>query len=365
MKKILRPLPPHLTLFMSQLTSTFPISHRISGAFLATIVLFSPILCPKIGLISLTHQNFYQSSPNSSKFLPILVGLTAFALGYHLFFGVRHLVKYVRNLLFELECRIYILKKTNNLVRKGIFWIHILFFSFLIYRTGSTLLALSKKAIDIHIVAYASPVAGNNLGYSEPSNPFTWSDSYRREEIFSDETTNDATSSSSVNQPEERPCTNPVASPGEGPSNAGPSNAGPEVYKPLMEDWKRHHKLSERLATHHALLSHEVEDRISIINTQVNIEKKIEQALLSDGFGGKSIRENLEKIRGILFYPEGIPLSTPTYSHELEFIKTHGTHHSAPYRRIIDAIHEYELFLLAEKGVKKHSFFNLICIPKK
>nr|YP_007905705.1 succinate dehydrogenase subunit 3 [Liriodendron tulipifera]AGJ90402.1 succinate dehydrogenase subunit 3 [Liriodendron tulipifera]QDP18173.1 succinate dehydrogenase subunit 3 [Liriodendron tulipifera] len=103
MKKIHRPLPPHLTLYMSQLTSTFPISHRISGAFLATMVLFSPFLCPKMGLISLTYENFYQSSPNSSKFIPSSVGLTAFALAYHLFHGVRHLLPDFGHLLLDVR----------------------------------------------------------------------------------------------------------------------------------------------------------------------------------------------------------------------------------------------------------------------
>ncbi|CAD5197520.1 unnamed protein product [Musa acuminata subsp. malaccensis] len=37
---ILRTLSPHLPIVKPQLTSTFPISHRISGAFLATIVSF-------------------------------------------------------------------------------------------------------------------------------------------------------------------------------------------------------------------------------------------------------------------------------------------------------------------------------------
>ncbi|KAL9409196.1 hypothetical protein AB3S75_047559 [Citrus x aurantiifolia] len=37
---ILRPLSPHLPIYKPQFTLTFPISHRIFGAFLATIVLF-------------------------------------------------------------------------------------------------------------------------------------------------------------------------------------------------------------------------------------------------------------------------------------------------------------------------------------
>ena len=45
---ILRPLSPHLPIYKPQLTATFPISQRIPGAFLATIVFFS-LICLKIG----------------------------------------------------------------------------------------------------------------------------------------------------------------------------------------------------------------------------------------------------------------------------------------------------------------------------
>ena len=165
MKKILRPLPPHLTLFMSQLTSTFPISHRISGAFLATMVLFSPILCPKMGLISLTHQNFYQSSPNSSKFLPILVGLTAFALVYHLFHGVRHLVKYVRQKMFDLECFLYFTLSTSRLARIAILYLIIFFLLFIILRTGCTLIALCWRAFAIPLAQAYTPLARLMMEY--------------------------------------------------------------------------------------------------------------------------------------------------------------------------------------------------------
>lgn len=88
---------------MSQLTSTFSIFHRISGAFLATMVLFSAFVCLKMGLISLTYENFYQSSFNLSKFIPSLVGLTAFALCFHLFHGVRHLLLDFGHLLLDVR----------------------------------------------------------------------------------------------------------------------------------------------------------------------------------------------------------------------------------------------------------------------
>ena len=89
---ILRPLSPHLPFYKPQLTSTFPISHRISGAFLATIVLFFYLLFLKIGLICFTYDNFYKFFFYSSKLILISVEITALALSYHLFNGVRHLL---------------------------------------------------------------------------------------------------------------------------------------------------------------------------------------------------------------------------------------------------------------------------------
>jgi len=91
-KKTLRPLSPHLPIYKPQLTSTFPISHRISGAFLATIVVLFALFCLKMGLICFTYENFYQFFFYSSKLILISVEITALALSYHLYNGVRHLL---------------------------------------------------------------------------------------------------------------------------------------------------------------------------------------------------------------------------------------------------------------------------------
>jgi len=99
-KNILRPLSPHLPIYKPQLTSTFSIFHRISGAFLATIVLFFYLLCLKIGLICFTYKNFYQFFFFSSKLILISVEITALALSYHLFNGVRHLLTDFSGFLF-------------------------------------------------------------------------------------------------------------------------------------------------------------------------------------------------------------------------------------------------------------------------
>nr|YP_011014924.1 Sdh3 [Hancornia speciosa]WQB60306.1 Sdh3 [Hancornia speciosa] len=99
--RIFRPLSPHLPIYKPQLTSTFPISHRISGAFLVTIVLFFYLLCLKIGLICFTYENFYQFFFYSSKLILIAVEITALALSYHLYNGVRHLLTDFSGFIFR------------------------------------------------------------------------------------------------------------------------------------------------------------------------------------------------------------------------------------------------------------------------
>lgn len=93
--KINRPLSPHLTIYKPQLTSTFSIFHRISGAFLAAMVLFS-IFFFKIGDLSLTFYHFYQYLFFLTFYLNwviiSLVNFTLLALCYHMSNGVRHLL---------------------------------------------------------------------------------------------------------------------------------------------------------------------------------------------------------------------------------------------------------------------------------
>jgi succinate dehydrogenase/fumarate reductase cytochrome b subunit len=93
MNKIIRPLAPNLTLKKPQLTSTFPISNRISGAA-ATLVLLSPILCLKIGFLNYTEYNVYLFFFFVSKLiLSSLVHLTYYALLYHVFNGLNQIFR--------------------------------------------------------------------------------------------------------------------------------------------------------------------------------------------------------------------------------------------------------------------------------
>ncbi|KAL8034635.1 hypothetical protein ABFX02_12G041100 [Erythranthe guttata] len=57
--------------------------------FLATILFFFYLLCLKIGLICFTYENVCQLIFYSSKLILISVEITALALSYHIYNGVR------------------------------------------------------------------------------------------------------------------------------------------------------------------------------------------------------------------------------------------------------------------------------------
>ncbi|KAJ0018266.1 hypothetical protein Pint_10533 [Pistacia integerrima] len=89
--EIVRPLSPHLPIYKPQLNSTSSILNRISGAYLAGIILFYYLLYLKMGSICFTYYGFYQFLFYSSKLDLIFLELSALALSYHLFKGVGHL----------------------------------------------------------------------------------------------------------------------------------------------------------------------------------------------------------------------------------------------------------------------------------
>nr|BDW36581.1 succinate dehydrogenase subunit 3 [Streblotrichum convolutum] len=93
--KINRPLSPHLTIYKPQLTSTFSIFHRISGAFLAIMVFFS-ILFLKIGDLNLTYYYLYRYAFSFTFYfhwlISSVVNFSLLALCYHMSNGIRHLL---------------------------------------------------------------------------------------------------------------------------------------------------------------------------------------------------------------------------------------------------------------------------------
>ena len=90
-----RPLSPHLTVYSPQLTSTLSIVHRITGAFMACMVLFT-ILCLKICDLSMSYYIVYWCTLNAVVYFHWiffgLANLTLLALCYHISNGIRHLL---------------------------------------------------------------------------------------------------------------------------------------------------------------------------------------------------------------------------------------------------------------------------------
>ncbi|OMO56050.1 Succinate dehydrogenase/Fumarate reductase, transmembrane subunit [Corchorus olitorius] len=99
-QQTLRPLSPHLSVYQPQLNSTLSITNRISGAFLATMVVYY-YLHVKMGSICYSYPSFYQFSFYSAKFSKVLLEISALAIVYHAWYGVRHLLDELPAVIFR------------------------------------------------------------------------------------------------------------------------------------------------------------------------------------------------------------------------------------------------------------------------
>lgn len=86
---------------------------------------------------------------------------------------------------------------------------------------------------------------------------------------------------------------------------------------------------------------------LSILEKQVLLEKRIEAALVQDGYNPHRIIGNRPEIREILFnHPTGsMLLSESTLNAHINQIERDGIRHSPPYRRILRKIQNRDLFL--------------------
>jgi succinate dehydrogenase / fumarate reductase, cytochrome b subunit len=93
--KINRPLSPHLTIYTPQLTSTLSILHRITGAFLASLLLFT-LLGLKLCDLSVSFYPFYWCIfyviASFHWFVFGLTNLAFLAVCYHMSNGIRHII---------------------------------------------------------------------------------------------------------------------------------------------------------------------------------------------------------------------------------------------------------------------------------
>lgn len=136
--------------------------------------------------------------------------------------------------------------------------------------------------------------------------------------------------------------------------NPGDPAAPPiaQPYDPLQEDGERRRELNDRLSLNTIGCPLPEDISSDIVDTQFQIDLKIEKALRSDRVQDASLFEKRHLIRGELFYPNGKPLSLETYLAHLSEIENHGTHRSLPYKRLLRAIARQDLELVFE-GIKK------------
>ncbi|PKI44383.1 hypothetical protein CRG98_035214 [Punica granatum] len=74
-----------------QLNSTLSITFRISGMFLSAVVFSFYLIYLKMGPICLSFNSFYQFLFYSSKLHLVTLELSALAIAYHIWGGIRHL----------------------------------------------------------------------------------------------------------------------------------------------------------------------------------------------------------------------------------------------------------------------------------
>ncbi|CAL1379320.1 unnamed protein product [Linum trigynum] len=121
---------------------------------------------------------------------------------------------------------------------------------------------------------------------------------------------------------------------------AAPLN--PAVAQP---DEDRLQELSDRLRINSINLQLSREQQDNLLETQLEIEREIEGALLEAGYSLESLISKRHQLRALLFYPRGTLLSEATYSRYLTQMGNNGVHHSTPYLRIAEAIRKNDLLL--------------------
>ena len=141
------------------------------------------------------------------------------------------------------------------------------------------------------------------------------------------------------------PSPSPAQSPGEEP--AVPEEAPPMPQQVvLISDAERRRELFDRSLIHHFFRpDRTLRESINVVELQFSIERRVEAALVADGFDPASILANRHRIRGVLFYPFWDLLTERTYRAYVTQIESNGTRESLPYRRVVRAVQNYDLFL--------------------
>lgn len=119
----------------------------------------------------------------------------------------------------------------------------------------------------------------------------------------------------------------------------------PVLEQPLINDDLRRAQLYNRLAPHSFVQELPLNTIVDLVYQQAEVEKKIEACLILDGIHPTRLLYELNRLRGVIFYPRGTPLSPATLARYIREIAQSGTRQSIPYRRVYRAIRNYELFI--------------------
>lgn len=123
----------------------------------------------------------------------------------------------------------------------------------------------------------------------------------------------------------------------------------PQLNHPLMPDDYRRVELQQRLSLYFLGRNSwaDLTQLLGILEKQMLLEKKIEAALVHDGYDTLDILRNRGEIRGILFnHPtRALALSERTLDGYLSEIARNGTRQSLPYGRVIRAIRNLDIIM--------------------
>nr|AAD27608.1 unknown [Nicotiana tabacum] len=201
--------------------------------------------------------------------------------------------------------------------------------------SGGFLLTMVFVGLDLENQMMMAPsgASGSGSGESAGGRGFRWTD------LFG--SSSPGNSEASLNQPAP-----------DSPNPGEPAAPIAEVYHPLQEDGQRRRELSDRLSINTVKRPLPEDISEAIIETQLQTELKIEEALRSDRVQEGSILEKRHQIRGVLFYPFGRAFSLDTYLDHLKQIENQGTHRSLLYKRLMNEISQEKLELVFD-GIKK------------
>lgn len=119
----------------------------------------------------------------------------------------------------------------------------------------------------------------------------------------------------------------------------------PVLEQPLINDTLRLSQLYNRLSPHFFGQEIRPQTLVDFVYRQAEVEKNIEAALVLDGIHPTHVLNELNNLRGVLFYPRGTPLTPATLARYIREIARRGTRQSIPYRRVYKAIRDHDVFI--------------------